>query len=219
MGLYRGDAAAQVRDRADRRLWPPASSNCCNMRPPRCSSAGPRCADVERAPIRASLSGRANSSRSRSAVLLRMSRWPMRCGSGHAASTRAAGWQRASIWKGGKWVRVTDDLNETRGGSGSIARCGFAGQAGWTCQSSTAPWSCSRCSRHHWPGDPRLQQVIGIENDISDLDCGHHDRGGHRHPEPASRGVPEPRAVGQRAAGADTGRCADCGVRAARART
>ena len=46
--------------------------------------------------------------------------------------------------------------------------------SGWrTWTRSVVPWSCSRCSCS--PGDPRLQQVIGIENDISDLGNGHHD--------------------------------------------
>ena len=51
------------------------------------------------------------------------------------------------------------------------------------------------------PGDPRLQQVIGVENDITDLDV---DitvaEGNEERAQPAGRGIPEPRAAGLGAA-------------------
>ena len=157
------------------------------------------------------LSGRAILA-SRPAVQRRTSRWPMRCGSGAGASTRAAGWQRGSIGTAGKWVRVTDDLNETRWVGinrpvrlmDKLADMPEQHRAMVMQQmQTTARRSAIAAGHRHRERHQRSRR-------------GHHDRGGHRHPEPAGRGVPEPRAAGQRAAGADTGRCADCGVRAAR---
>jgi hypothetical protein len=78
-------------------------------------------------------------------------------------------WMAArEYWKAGKWVRVTDDLNETRWVGinrpvrlmDKLADMDPQHRA-MVMQQMQPPLQ---------PGDPRLQQVIGIENDISDLD-------------------------------------------------
>ena len=78
-------------------------------------------------------------------------------------------WMAArEYWKAGKWVRVTDDLNETRWVGinrpvrlmDKLADMPEQHRA-MVMQQMQPPLQ---------PGDPRLQQVIGIENDISDLD-------------------------------------------------
>ena len=78
-------------------------------------------------------------------------------------------WMAArEYWSGGKWVRVTDDLNETRWVGinrpvrlmDKLADMPEQHRA-MVMQQMQPPLQ---------PGDPRLQQVIGIENDISDLD-------------------------------------------------
>jgi hypothetical protein len=76
-------------------------------------------------------------------------------------------WQAArEYWSGGKWVRVTDDLNETR-------------WVGINRPVRLMDKLADMDPRHRamvmqqmqlQPGDPRLQQVVGIENDITDLD-------------------------------------------------
>ena len=76
-------------------------------------------------------------------------------------------WMAArEFWTGGKWVRVTDDLNATRwvGINQPITvRDKLAemdeGQRAMVMQQMQLV-----------PGDPRLQQVVGIQNNISDLD-------------------------------------------------
>jgi hypothetical protein len=76
-------------------------------------------------------------------------------------------WQAArEFWTAGKWVRVTDDLNNTRwvGINRPI-----------TVQDKLAEMPMQQRAMamqqmQIQPGDPRLQQVVGIENDITDLD-------------------------------------------------
>jgi len=78
-------------------------------------------------------------------------------------------WMAArEFWSGGKWVRVTDDLNETRwvGINRPVRLMDKLAdmdpqRRAMVMQQMQPPLQ---------PGDPRLQQVIGIENDISDLD-------------------------------------------------
>ena len=78
-------------------------------------------------------------------------------------------WMAArEYWKAGKWVRVTDDLNETRWvGINRPVRL-------MDKLADMDPQHRAQVMQQMQPplqpGDPRLQQVIGIENDISDLD-------------------------------------------------
>jgi hypothetical protein len=76
-------------------------------------------------------------------------------------------WMAArEYWTAGKWVRVTDDLGETRWvGINRPVRL----------MDKLADMDPQRRAMimqqmQLQPGDPRLQQVIGIEHDISDLD-------------------------------------------------
>jgi hypothetical protein len=76
-------------------------------------------------------------------------------------------WMAArEYWTAGKWVRVTDELNDTRwvGINRPI-----------TLQDKLAEMPVQQRAMamqqmQLQPGDPRLQQVIGIQNDITDLD-------------------------------------------------
>ena len=69
-------------------------------------------------------------------------------------------------WTGGKWVRVTDDLGETRWvGINRPVRL-MDKLADMDPQHRAAVMQQMQLV----PGDPRLQQVVGIEHDISDLD-------------------------------------------------
>jgi hypothetical protein len=76
-------------------------------------------------------------------------------------------WMAArEFWSGGKWVRVTDDLNETRW-------VGINRPVRLMDKLADMPEQHRAMVMQQMqlqPGDPRLQQVIGIENDISDLD-------------------------------------------------
>jgi hypothetical protein len=76
-------------------------------------------------------------------------------------------WQAArEFWSGGKWVRVTDDLNETRWvGINRPVRL-MDKLADMDPQHRAMVMQQMQLQ----PGDPRLQQVVGIENDITDLD-------------------------------------------------
>jgi hypothetical protein len=76
-------------------------------------------------------------------------------------------WQAArEFWTGGKWVRVTDDLGETRWvGINRPVRL-MDKLADMDPQHRAAVMQQMQLV----PGDPRLQQVVGIEHDISDLD-------------------------------------------------
>ena len=76
-------------------------------------------------------------------------------------------WMAArEYWTAGKWVRVTDDLNETRWvGINRPVRL-MDRLADMDPQRRAMVMQQMQLQ----PGDPRLQQVIGIENDISDLD-------------------------------------------------
>ena len=70
------------------------------------------------------------------------------------------------FWSGGKWVRVTDDLNET-------SWVGINRPVRLMDKLADMPEQHRAMVMQQMqlqPGDPRLQQVIGIENDISDLD-------------------------------------------------
>ena len=89
----------------------------------------------------------------------------MRCGSGHGVYESC--WMAArEYWTAGKWVRVTDDLNETRWvGINRPVRL-MDRLADMDPQRRAMVMQQMQLQ----PGDPRLQQVIGIENDISDLD-------------------------------------------------
>ena len=89
----------------------------------------------------------------------------MRCGSGHGVYESC--WMAArEFWTAGKWVRVTDDLNETRWvGINRPVRL-MDRLADMDPQRRAMVMQQMQLQ----PGDPRLQQVIGIENDISDLD-------------------------------------------------
>ena len=123
-------------------------------------------------------------------------------------------WMAArEYWKAGKWVRVTDDLNETRWvGINRPVRL----------MESSLTWPQHRATvmqqMQLQPGDPRLQQVVGIENDISDLDVDITIEEGIDIPSLQAEEFQIAGAARQRAARADTGRCAHCGVRAARQR-
>ena len=69
-------------------------------------------------------------------------------------------------WTAGKWVRVTDDLMQ-RAGSASTCRSRLQDQL------AEMPEQQRAMVMQHMqlvPGDPRLQQVVGIENHITDLD-------------------------------------------------
>ena len=76
-------------------------------------------------------------------------------------------WMAArEYWSGGKWVRVTDDLNETRW-------VGINRPVRLMDKLADMPEQHRAMIMQQMqlqPGDPRLQQVVGIENDISDLD-------------------------------------------------
>jgi len=76
-------------------------------------------------------------------------------------------WMAArEFWTGGKWVRVTDDLNETRW-------VGINRQVRVMDRLADMPEQRRAMIMQQMqlvPGDPRLQQVLGIENDITDLD-------------------------------------------------
>ena len=76
-------------------------------------------------------------------------------------------WQAArEYWTGGKWVRMTDDLNDTKWlGINRPVRL-MDKLADMDPQRRAVVMQQMQLQ----PGDPRLQQVIGIENDISDLD-------------------------------------------------
>ena len=76
-------------------------------------------------------------------------------------------WQAArEFWKGGKWVRVTDNLGDTRWvGINRPVRL-MDRLADMPPQQRAAVMQQMQLQ----PGDPRLQQVVGIEHDISDLD-------------------------------------------------
>ena len=76
-------------------------------------------------------------------------------------------WMAArEYWTAGKWVRVTDDLNETRWvGINRPVRL-MDKLADMPEQQRAVLMQRMQLQ----PGDPRLQQVIGIENDITDLD-------------------------------------------------
>ena len=78
-----------------------------------------------------------------------------------------AAWQAArEYWTGGKWVRVTDNLGDTRWvGINRPVRL-MDKLADMDPQRRAAVMQQMQLQ----PGDPRLQQVIGIEHDISDLD-------------------------------------------------
>jgi hypothetical protein len=76
-------------------------------------------------------------------------------------------WMAArEFWTGGKWVRVTDDLNATR----------WVGiNQPVTVRDKLAEMDDQQRAMvmqqmQLVPGDPRLQQVVGIDNNISDLD-------------------------------------------------
>src|SRR6185295_6995144 len=76
-------------------------------------------------------------------------------------------WMAArEFWTGGKWVRVTDDLNETRW-------VGINRPVRVMDRLADMPEQRRAMIMQQMqlvPGDPRLQQVLGIENDITDLD-------------------------------------------------
>jgi hypothetical protein len=76
-------------------------------------------------------------------------------------------WQAVrEFWTGGKWVRVTDDLNETRWvGINRPVRL-MDRLADMDPQHRAMIMQQMQLV----PGDPRLQQIVGIENDISSLD-------------------------------------------------
>ena len=76
-------------------------------------------------------------------------------------------WMAArEYWSGGKWVRVTDDLNETK-------YIGINRPVRVMDRLADMPEQQRAMLMQRMqlvPGDPRLQQVVGIENDITDLD-------------------------------------------------
>jgi hypothetical protein len=76
-------------------------------------------------------------------------------------------WMAArEYWTAGKWVRVTDDLNETRW-------VGINRPVRLMDRLADMPEQQRAMLMQRMqlqPGDPRLQQVVGIENDITDLD-------------------------------------------------
>jgi hypothetical protein len=76
-------------------------------------------------------------------------------------------WMAArEYWTGGKWVRVTDDLNETKwvGINQPIRVMDKLAEMDPEMRAMTMQ------RMQLFPGDPRLQQVLGIRNDITDLD-------------------------------------------------
>lgn len=76
-------------------------------------------------------------------------------------------WMAArQYWTAGKWVRVTDDLNETRW-------VGINQPIRVMDRLAAMPEQQRAMMMQRMqliPGDPRLQQVVGIKNDITDLD-------------------------------------------------
>jgi len=76
-------------------------------------------------------------------------------------------WMAArQYWTGGKWVRVTDDLNETRW-------VGINRPIRVMDRLAEMPEQMRAMMMQRMqlmPGDPRLEQVVGVENDITDLD-------------------------------------------------
>jgi hypothetical protein len=76
-------------------------------------------------------------------------------------------WQAArEYWTAGKWVRVTDDLNETRW-------VGINRQVTLQDKLAEMPEQQRAMAMQQMqlqPGDPRLQQVVGVQNDITDMD-------------------------------------------------
>lgn len=78
-------------------------------------------------------------------------------------------WMAArEYWSAGKWVRVTDDLNETRW-VGINRPITLQDELAAMPQQQRAV-VMQRMQPPLQPGDPRLEQVIRIENDITDLD-------------------------------------------------
>jgi hypothetical protein len=76
-------------------------------------------------------------------------------------------WMAArEFWTAGKWVRVTDDLNETRWvGINQPIRV-----MDRLAEMPEQQRAMMMQRMQLMPGDPRLQQVIGVQNDITDLD-------------------------------------------------
>ncbi|HEY2417999.1 MAG TPA: hypothetical protein VGH84_08765 [Steroidobacteraceae bacterium] len=76
-------------------------------------------------------------------------------------------WMAArEFWTAGKWVRITDDLNETRWvGINQPIRV-----MDRLAEMPEQQRAMMMQRMQLMPGDPRLQQVVGIENDITDLD-------------------------------------------------
>jgi len=78
-------------------------------------------------------------------------------------------WMAArECWTAGKWVRVTDDLNTTRW-VGINQPIRVMDRLAEMSQEERA-FAIQRMQPPLVPDDPRLQQVIGIKNDITDLD-------------------------------------------------
>jgi hypothetical protein len=76
-------------------------------------------------------------------------------------------WMAArEFWTGGKWVRVTDDLNSTRWVGINQPITVRDKLAEMDDQQRAAVMQQMQLQ----PGDPRLQQVVGVQNNISDLD-------------------------------------------------
>ena len=113
-------------------------------------------------------------------------------------------------WTAGKWVRVTDDLNETKWvGINQPIRV-MDRLAEMPEQMRVAMMQRMQLQ----PGDPRLQQVIGIENDITDLDVDITIDEGIDIPSLQAEQFQTLGADCRHAAGIDPGRRADCGLRA-----
>jgi hypothetical protein len=78
-------------------------------------------------------------------------------------------WMAArEYWTAGKWVRVTDDLNDTKwvGVNQPIRVMDRLAEM----KPEDRAFAIQRMQPPLVPNDPRLQQVIGIKNDITDLD-------------------------------------------------
>ena len=123
-------------------------------------------------------------------------------------------WMAArQYWTAGKWVRVTDDLGNTK----------YVGIN----QPVTLQDELAKMPDQHRaqvmqqlqivPGDPRLQTVVRTENDITDMDIDVTIGAGIDVPSMQGRAVPDAAATpAGTPAGADPARSADCRVLAAR---
>ena len=125
---------------------------------PECGDERHRSAGTERAGDPGTAGGRRSAERAAGGL---------RCGCGRGASTRVAWMAAREYWSAGKWVRVTDDLGATTLGRHQPADHACMDQLAAMPEQQRA---MVMQRMQLVPDDPRLQQVVGIENDITDLD-------------------------------------------------